>query len=88
MSSHTAQIIVVMPHPNSGGIMPDKSIYLSENGRPALIFKESDNKERVWIATLDNTIEDALLMVSNFVVKDEEAIASLKKIKALLVKIT
>jgi len=80
LGSYSAQIIVGTPHPNHGGIIPDKFINLSENSRPALVLKEED-KERVWIPTLENTIEDALLMVAYFVVKDEEALDALKSIK-------
>jgi len=80
LGTYSAQIIVGTPHPNHGGIIPDKVINLSENSRPALVLKE-DDKERVWIPTLENTIEDALLMVAYFVVKDEEALDALKGIK-------
>ena len=80
MGTYSAQIIVGTPHPNHGGIIPDKVINLSENSRPALVLKE-DDKERVWIPTLENTIEDALLIVAYFVVKDEEALDALKSIK-------
>ena len=80
MSAYTAQIIVGMSHPSNDGINPDKIIWLSENGRPALILKESESEERIWIPTLENTIEDALLMVSNLVVKDEEALGAIKEI--------
>ncbi len=80
ISSNSAQIIVGMAHKNSGGIIFDKMIWLSENGRPALILKESEGKERIWIPTLENTIEDALLMIAIFVVKDEEELETLKEI--------
>jgi hypothetical protein len=80
MSSNSAQIFVGMTHPNSGGIILDKTIWLSENGRPALILKEGEGEERVWIPTLENTIEDALLMISNCIVKAEEALRALKEI--------
>lgn len=84
MSACTAQIIVGKPHPNSGGIIPDKTIYLTENGKPALILKEGEDKEVVWIPTLEDSIEDALLMVSSLIVKDEEALSAIKSIKDII----
>ncbi len=81
MSSYNAQIIIGSPHPNSGGIIPDKLIYLSENGKPALILKEGEGREKVWIPTLENTLEDALLMIASFVIKDEEVLRAISSIK-------
>jgi len=81
VSSYNAQIIIGSPHPNSGGIIPDKLIYLSENGKPALILKEGEGREKVWIPTLENTLEDALLMIASFVIKDEEVLRAISNIK-------
>ncbi len=38
MASFTAYMMVGGSHPNHGGVTGETVVYLSENGRPALVF--------------------------------------------------
>lgn len=78
MGTYTAQIIVGTGHPNHDGIAPSHYLYLAESSRPAwvLVPDNSGGSQTVetkvtWIPTLENTLEDALLMIAIHVVKDE-----------------
>lgn len=85
MGTFSAQFLIGSPHPYSGGIIPDYRIYLSENSRPALVLKkESEGSSlKTWVPTLERTLEDALLMISAYVLQDEEI---LKGFEGLLEK--
>lgn len=58
--------IIGQAHPLGGGINPAYILFLTENSRPALqLFKiRSDGLHRraTWIPTVDNMIEDLVLM--------------------------
>ena len=91
MASMTAQILIGSPHPFHGGINPTHKIYLSENSRPALILTREDIHEQntkdafdkaTWIPTLENMLDDILLMISYFVLKNESISQELSKIKS------
>lgn len=87
MSTFTAQILVGFSHRNDGGIIPSHGIYLSEGSRPAWLIKEidiwSEGIEKienvVWIPTLENILQDALLMIGLYILKDEQLIEAAKK---------
>jgi hypothetical protein len=87
MSTYTAQILVGSPHPNHDGLEPTHSLYLSENSRPAWILVKGNlwadelyNNERiVWIPTIENMIDDALLMIGLYIVQDKELQAKISK---------
>ena len=69
MGSFTAQIIVGQAHPNHGGIIPSYYLFLSENSKPAwLLMSENitSNKDKqiTWFPTVENMLQDALLMIS------------------------
>ena len=83
MSTLTAQILVGNPHPFDDGIIPSHFIFLKENNQPswslvkANVFQENKNyklSEIVWRPTLENMLEDALLMVAIHVLKNKEII--------------
>ena len=89
MASMTAQILIGNSHPFHGGINPTHKIYLSENSRPALILTQEDIHEQntkdtfdkvTWIPTLENMLDDILLMISYFILKDEIISQELSKI--------
>ncbi len=89
MATMTAQILIGSPHTYHGGINPTHKIYLSENSRPALILTREDIHEKgtkdtfekvTWIPTLENMLDDILLMVSFFILKDEYISQELSKI--------
>ncbi len=87
MGSFTAEILVGSPHPYHGGIIPTHFLFLSENSRPNLILvsekifsNKSENVKKIrWIPTVENMLEDALLMISLNVVKNEEMIKLFRK---------
>jgi hypothetical protein len=88
MSSISAQVLVGHTHPYHGGIIPDQRIYLSENSRPALILEDErplkavkDSQKVIWVPTVENMLEDILLMVTVFVLKNEKVISLMKKNK-------
>ena len=82
MGTVTAQILIGSPHPNDGGIIPSHYLFLSENDRPSLnlvganIFQESGKEfsKIVWIPTLENMVEDAVLMVAVHILKNKEIV--------------
>ncbi len=83
MATMTAQFLIGSGHPYDGGINPTHYLYLSENDRPALIlvpqniFEDAKNKTKesiVWIPTIENMLEDALLMIAIHVIKDNEVL--------------
>jgi len=75
MGTFTAQILVGTPHPNHGGIIPTHYLFLSENDRPAWILEnKSDSQKVIWIPTVEDMLEDALLMIAIHVCKDSNII--------------
>jgi len=72
----TAQILIGNGHPYHDGIEPSHRLYLLENSRPSLILLPevlaggSAGSKVTWIPTLENTLEDALLMIAIHVIKD------------------
>lgn len=78
MATYTAQILVGTGHPNHDGIYPSHCLYLSENSRPAWVLlpvhngNQAGDAKVTWIPTLENTLEDALLMIAIHVIKDPE----------------
>lgn len=82
MGTITAQMLVGNPHPNHGGITPSHYLFLSENSRPAWlligqnIFEEAGpvSPRKTWVPTVENMLEDALLMIAIHIGKDQEII--------------
>lgn len=80
MGTFTAQILVGIGHPYHDGIEPSHRLYLSENSRPSWILVPdslggvSSGSKVTWIPTLENTLEDALLMIGIHVVKDPDLV--------------
>lgn len=98
MGSLTAQILVGDAHPYHGGINPTYYLFLSENSRAAWILVNQNisdgqflylqsrgrvkKKKIVWIPTVENMLEDALLMIAIHVIEDPQIIDFAKKIYA------
>jgi hypothetical protein len=79
MGTFTAQILVGSGHPNHDGIEPSHRLYLSENSRPSWILLPETlgglgGSKVTWIPTVENTLEDALLMIGIHVVRDPELV--------------
>jgi len=82
MASFTAYMMVGGSHPNHGGITGETAVYLSENGRPALVFGQPDEEgsyKNVWIPTLEDPVEDALLFISACILQNEVILEELGK---------
>ena len=74
MASYTAQILIGNGGGyDNGGIIPNGTLFLSENSRPAWILQYRGPKI-TWIPTLDNMLEDGLLMLAIYVLKDTEIV--------------
>ncbi|MEB1808870.1 MAG: hypothetical protein LPK26_16540 [Bacillaceae bacterium] len=75
MGTFTAQLLVGHSHPNDGGIYGiTHTLHLSENSRPAWVLQTAGDgrkNEITWIPTLENMLDDALLMIGIYVLKDE-----------------
>ncbi|MGG5252241.1 hypothetical protein ACQYAD_01690 [Neobacillus sp. SM06] len=79
MGASTCQILVGKKHSYDGGIINiTHQLYLSENDRPAWVLtpvrtemEKSTQQKIVWIPTLKNMLEDALVMIGLYVLKDE-----------------
>jgi hypothetical protein len=83
MATFTSQILIGKKHSYDSGIINITHIlYLSENSRPVWVlsptdeFKEKEESQQkvIWIPTLENMLEDALVMIGLYVVKDKELI--------------
>lgn len=85
MGTFTTQIMVGQSHTYDGGIINiSHMLFLSENSMPAWILLPFDvfekelqnpNEERmVWCPSVNNMLEDALLMIGIYVLKDSELI--------------
>lgn len=75
----TAQILVGKGHPYHDGIEPSHRLYLSENSRPSWILVPENwgggsGSKVTWVPTVENALEDALLMIGIHVVKDPELV--------------
>jgi hypothetical protein len=86
MGTFTAQILVGHDHRNHGGIIPSHAVYLSENSRPAWIldtidlFGDDIDKKKVrWIPTVENMLEDAMLLIGIHVIKDDAVIKAARE---------
>ena len=87
MSTMTAQILIGQSHTYHGGINPSHYLFLSENSKPALILlpqnydksMKSSESRKIWIPTLENMLEDALVMIAVNVLKDEQVISLANK---------
>ena len=74
MASYTAQILMGNGGGyDSEGIIPIDTLFLSENSRPAWILQQKLRKI-TWIPTLDNMLEDGLLMLAIYALKDPEIV--------------
>jgi hypothetical protein len=82
MGTFTAQILAGVPHLYHGGIIPTHYLFLSENSRPSWtlvnqnVVDRSEDKEKpiVWIPSVENMLEDALVMVAIHVIKNKQII--------------
>lgn len=89
MSMITAQLLIGTGHQNHGGINPSFTLYLHENSRPAWELIKFKNEQKaskqnlVWIPTVENMLEDALLMIAVHVLKNEDIIGELSYLKDL-----
>jgi hypothetical protein len=87
MATLTAQILIGTGHPNDDGIQHTHSLFLSEGNRPGwvllpenMINEQSRQKKKVWIpASVDTFLEDGLLMIALFVIKDKAVIKYVKE---------
>ena len=86
MGTLTAQILIGSPHPNNDGIIPSHYLFLSENSAPSwsLVKENVDNEDKnkypniVWLPTVENMLEDGLLMVAAHVLKNHEILEMAK----------
>jgi hypothetical protein len=87
MGTITAQILTGEAHPNHGGIYPTHVLYLSENTRTSWILTEHNilvepnrnQKPIIWNPTVENMLEDALLMISYYVIKNPQITAAVSQ---------
>jgi hypothetical protein len=85
MATLTAQILIGEPHPFKDGIIPSHYLFLSENSMPSWKLVKTNiyqvnNKfpEIEWNPTVENMLEDGLLMVAIHIVKNKEIIKMAK----------
>jgi hypothetical protein len=88
MGTFTAQILVGKKHSYDSGIINiSHSLFLSENSSPAWILSPLDLFEQpeqprsriTWIPTIENMLEDALVMIGLYVLKDEKLLRMAEK---------
>lgn len=88
MATFTAQLLIGSKHSYDGGMINiSHSLYLSENSRPAWVLSPTDliNEQEqkqpniTWIPTLENMLEDALLMIGIYVLKEKNLITLSQK---------
>jgi len=90
MSTMTAQILIGSSHRYQGGINPSHHLFFSENDNPAwVLFSERDfssktrRKQVIWTPTLENTLEDAFLMIAIHVINEKEVTALANSFRAI-----
>ncbi len=75
MSSVTAQILIGDGHQNHDGIIPLHQMFLSENSRPSwtltCLDEASAEPPVTWIPSIEHMLEDGLLMIGLYLLKDE-----------------
>lgn len=80
MGTLTAQLLFGGSHPYHGGLTPSIQMFVSENSRPALILgpvsifhlgRRDPSHSSRWVPTLENTLHDAMLMVSVYILSRE-----------------
>jgi hypothetical protein len=77
MGSITAFMLVGDSHQNHGGILPSHKLLLWENSRPAWWLQPFDGGEpTIWIPTVDDMLEDGLLMAALLAVRDPALVAA------------
>jgi hypothetical protein len=78
MATVTASILVGVTHQNHGGILPAHHLLLAENDRPAwrLFAMRSAESATVWVPTVEDMLEDGLLMVGLLAHQDRELMAA------------
>ncbi|MBK7301256.1 MAG: hypothetical protein IPI79_13565 [Moraxellaceae bacterium] len=77
MATMTAQILIGTGHSNDGGLIfvKQKRLSLSENSRISWLFKPDGAKDLiVWVATVENCLEDAFLMIAILIQRDVDLI--------------
>ncbi|ETI70547.1 hypothetical protein [Neobacillus vireti] len=89
MATMTAQILVGSAHPYDGGINPDYYMFLSENGMArwtivsenmsAKHIQSGDQRMAQWIPTIEFMLEDALLMIGIYILKDNALVNMTKQ---------
>lgn len=88
MGTLTAQMLIGTGHPNHDGIGPSHYAFLSENSRPAWMLvpqnvfhsgRRGGWKKITWIPTVENMLEDGLLLTAIHVLRDENVVALAKK---------
>ena len=93
MGTFTAQILVGHSHPYHGGINPSHILFLSENGRSAWclypsLSHASHNVDpsdfRVWICDPYTLLEDAMVIIVLFAIKNESFIKFAEKMEKQL----
>jgi hypothetical protein len=82
MATLTANILVGKSHTYDGGIQPTHQLFLSENSMPAWILMPNNllsipspddiSEKVIWHPTLENMLEDALLMIALYVLRDAD----------------
>lgn len=82
MATFTAQFLIGSQHPYGGGIIPKFRMYFSENDRPAWVIRREEGGRplTIWIPWKDRTIEDAFLIISLYVLRDEEILKRFENI--------
>lgn len=81
MGNITAQILIEESHVDSKGINPTHYMFLSEERIPTwtLVSENIHNKDKefvkkIWYPTMENVLEDALLMIALYVLRDKATI--------------
>jgi len=81
MGTVTAQILIEESHTDAKGISPTHYLFFSEDRIPTLslvteniYLKDKEFTKKTWYPTMENTLEDALLMIALYILRDNTAI--------------
>lgn len=80
MATITAQLLIGEVHIWNGGITNAATINLYENSRPSWVYEPADRKEDniYWIPTVENMLEDGLLLAAVHIWRNDDIIRTLK----------
>ena len=84
MATDTAYMLVGSAHQNHGGMIATHELTLTENSRPSWSLYKRRHPKRIasWVPTVEDMLEDGLLMAGLLAIADEKLTEAAKVVSA------